>query len=82
MFCFNMTPLHCACIRGDIDVVRALVNAGAKVNAIDRMRRSPLHYAVVGGSTGIYDFLVKRGAHCDIPDELGETPYMLYQSAL
>lgn len=79
LFWFNMTPLHCACIRGDIDVVRALVAAGAKVNAVDRMRRSSLHYAVIGGSAGIYDFLIRSGGHRDIPDELGETPHMLYQ---
>lgn len=33
-----MTPLHYACLQGQLDIVKMLTAAGAKVNAMDQMR--------------------------------------------
>jgi hypothetical protein len=42
----DTTPLHEAVRKGRLDIVRALVKAGADVNATDRLRHNPLDLAL------------------------------------
>jgi cytohesin len=43
------TPIHEAAWKGDIEAIRALVKAGADVNAPDALGGTPLHWAARGG---------------------------------
>jgi cytohesin len=45
------TPLHEAAWKGDLDAVRALVTAGADINALDAHGGTPLYWAARGGHT-------------------------------
>lgn len=41
----NWTPLHIASSVGQVDIVSALVEKGATVNAVNQTGQTPLHYA-------------------------------------
>jgi uncharacterized protein len=43
------TPIHQAAWKGDLEAVRALVEAGADINALDANGGTPLHWAARGG---------------------------------
>jgi ankyrin repeat protein len=43
------TPIHEAAWKGDVGAVRALVKAGADINATDALGGTPLHWAARGG---------------------------------
>ena len=43
------TPLHQAAWKGDLEAVRALVEAGADINSLDANGGTPLHWAARGG---------------------------------
>jgi hemoglobin len=56
-------------------VVRILVDAGADVNAVDRVKRcTPLHMAARRGNVEIAEALLDLGAEIEARDSLGETP--------
>ncbi len=40
------TPLHIAAVRDNAEIAQFLINRGAKVNALDRWRKTPLYEAV------------------------------------
>lgn len=71
------TPLHYASFHGDEDIVKALLDAGAKTNVWTRWGVTPLHYAV---HEGHYDVVKMLLAHqtgtIDIQDNLGSTALM------
>jgi hypothetical protein len=46
---FHSTPLHLACLRGDPNLVRTLIQKGAKSNVPDASGIFPLHCACTGG---------------------------------
>ena len=74
------TPLHSAAVRGHVDVVRLLLDAGAEVDAADDRGRTPLFRAAEYGRAAVVDLLVDCGAHLDWVDAFGWTA--LYQSTL
>ena len=41
------TPLHIACVRGDVDLAMFLVNRGADIHARGMNQRTPLHLSVI-----------------------------------
>lgn len=45
-----------------------LLDNGAKINAVDKSRRSALHYACICGDTSIIQLLKSRGAKSNIRD--------------
>jgi uncharacterized protein len=66
-------PIHRAAALGEIDAVRAFLDADATlVNRGGRQGVTPLHCAVVGGSRETVDLLLDRGAniHARNPDDL------------
>jgi len=73
------TPLYsagneCAAVGGG-DVVRALVRAGADVNASDGAKRcTPLHMAARRGNVEIAGALLDCGANIEARDRSGDTP--------
>lgn len=55
----QVRAIHCAAASGSPDAVRALLDVGADVDAVDLMRRTPLHYS---GSAAVLRTLVAAGA--------------------
>jgi truncated hemoglobin YjbI len=73
------TPLYCLANQyrasGGGDVVRALAQSGANVNANDGVKRcTALHMAARRGNREIAEALLDCGADIDARDSLGETP--------
>ena len=56
------TPLHAAAQNGDIEFARALVAAGADVNARAENQQRPLDIALTKGQQAMVEFLESHGA--------------------
>ena len=73
------TPLYCLAnecrMRGGAHVVRALVEAGASVDACDGVKHcTALHMAARRGHVEIAEALLDCGAGLEVRDSLGDTP--------
>ncbi|XP_077538523.1 uncharacterized protein LOC144151367 [Haemaphysalis longicornis] len=64
------TALHMAAANGYVDTARALILAGAKVNALDACGYSPLHQAATEGHEEVVRMLAKHNCLVDIQDEM------------
>ncbi|CAL1265864.1 unnamed protein product, partial [Larinioides sclopetarius] len=64
------TALHLASANGHAAVVKALIEGGAKINALDAAGYSPLHQAATEGHEEVVKLLLKNGCHVDTQDEL------------
>jgi ankyrin repeat protein len=75
------TPLGLACLRGDIEAARLLIDKGASVNFPDRFNRTPLMNACLAGSSQdaleIVKMLMRMGADHDAVDFRGDTALTL-----
>jgi ankyrin repeat protein len=58
----GQTPLIWACMFGNQEAVRLLIEAGADVNAVDEMNKTVLMYGVEAGRHDILAMLVAQGA--------------------
>eukprot|EP00854_Cymbomonas_tetramitiformis_P019831 gene19831-23717_t len=67
------TALHIATERRDTPLVKALLKAGADVNAQDMRRQSPLYYAVWVKSVILIEVLLQAGADINARDSRGQT---------
>ncbi|MEM1047074.1 MAG: ankyrin repeat domain-containing protein [Pseudomonadota bacterium] len=72
---FGMTPLHYAAGTGSPAIIRALLDAGADVNArsANRNGKAPIHDAADDGNTSAVELLIGAGAATDIADGDGQT---------
>ena len=61
----GLTPWHEAVRSGDVDQVRALLDTGANINALDERGQTALMNAVWWGNSDIAKLLVERGAKLD-----------------
>ena len=87
---YGSTPLHYACFKKNIDVIKALLDAGADINkkamkpfvrlagiGTDKYtgtHETPLHNACAKGNLEVVKYLVSRGAILDAVDKYGKTP--------
>ncbi len=71
------TPLHWAVQRGDLDMTRLLLHAGANAGAANRYGATPLTIAALGGSPAIVGVLLASGVNPNVPLPDGQTPLML-----
>jgi ankyrin repeat protein len=73
----NNSPLHTAILRGNIAIVKSLLNYGADVDAVGFKRKTPLHLATV--SKGLVQLLLKHQPSLSLQDDEGNTilHYML-----
>jgi ankyrin repeat protein len=80
----GLTPLHWAAVRGQADVVRALLRHGADVNACSTegaagntysgLEGTPLQIAVNEENVALVDLLLRSGASVDHPSAAGDNP--------
>lgn len=68
------TPLHIGASESRIEVVRALLRAGANVNTRERDDWTPLHYAALRGHTEIVKTLIAADAGVGVKEKDGATP--------
>ncbi|ETB57793.1 hypothetical protein YYC_04608 [Plasmodium yoelii 17X] len=59
----GLTPLHYACDRGFLDIVKFLIKAGANINEEDSFGDSVLHIAAYSGKMEIIKFLINAGVN-------------------
>src|SRR5689334_18400203 len=72
------TALHWAAYRDDIEMAKALIQAGASVKPTTRIGdMQPLHLAASNGSAAMIEVLLKAGADANAPNGNGTTPLML-----
>lgn len=65
----GLTLLHWAADRGDLDIVRYLVEVKkANLNSRDGEGQTPLHYAAACGYSNIVQYLIEAGANFNIVD--------------
>jgi ankyrin repeat protein len=70
----GMTALLFAAREGATDAARALIEAGADLNAPDPNDMTPLMMAITNGQIGVAQLLVEKGADVRAPDWYGRTP--------
>jgi len=59
---FNFTPLMCAASKGNISIIKKLIDLGAEVNASDSIGMTPLFYALGAGHEEAAGVLINAGA--------------------
>ena len=70
----HSTPLHAACIKGEIDTVRALLQRGADINLLDGSGHSPLYNASRHVHLDLVEILHEGGVHINLKNREKETP--------
>ncbi len=68
--------LHNACINGDYNKVKTLINAGFNVNATDKDGNTAILFASIRGHSEIVELLIKNGAKVNVKNNAGITPLM------
>lgn len=78
-------PIHRAAALGDVDTMRALLDADpASVDRGHRRGVTPLHLAVIGGSSQVVTLLLDRGANihaCSAPHDLQAIDFAVWGEA-
>ena len=72
----QITPLHCACINPNPNVLRYFLKIGDDVGVYDEMLRKPVHFAACSPSTGNLKVLIEKGCDLRDSDKIRKTPLM------
>ena len=73
----GLTALTAAAFKGHVDIAKALLRAGADVNAANRIGQASLMFAALSGKLAIVDQLLVAGANPDAKDAKGNTAMSL-----
>lgn len=57
----KLTPLEHACLQGNVEIAKILVEHGAKVDGLE-VKGKPLYNAAKSGNTDVVEYLIKKGA--------------------
>ena len=68
------SELRIASARGNVDIVKVLLIAGAKTERKDEEGATALHHACDGGKLEVAKVLMQKGADCNATDKIGCTP--------
>ena len=71
---YYRTPIWYASKKGHLEVVQALIAAGAHVNTADNDDLTPIHWASHEGHLEVVQALMVAGAHVNTADTKGSTP--------
>ena len=74
------TPLHKCAREGQLNVARALIEAGADVNAKEDDGWTPLHHCAQKGHLEVVRVLIEKGADVNAKEDDGRTPLHLSAS--
>ena len=69
----QLTPLHKAAWRDDVEALNALLDAGAAIDAKDAAGRRPLHHAAAAGARAACERLLEAGADASATADDGST---------
>lgn len=58
-------PLHCACVIGNVHVVKGLLDLNADINSTDTNKNTPLTWASYIGHCRVVELLIARGANVE-----------------
>ncbi len=61
--------LHEACISGNVEIIKLLVELGARLDVMDKRGFRPLHYACQHARTEIAAILINQGVNCVQPTQ-------------
>jgi hypothetical protein len=75
------TPLHCACLTGQLDAARLLISHGAIVNARMKDGTSPLHIVAELGFVQVVNLLLENGADVNTVSTHRRTPLSVARGA-
>jgi ankyrin repeat protein len=64
-------------LRNSLDAVKAAVEAGADVNAVNSDGQTAMHTAAFTGADAVVQYLADHGAKVDVQDKRGETPWTM-----
>ncbi|KAI1371125.1 ankyrin repeat-containing domain protein [Hypoxylon crocopeplum] len=59
---YGALPIHIAAMGNDLAILKALLEAGSPINAVDDELRTPLRWAMDGGKNEFVHFLFSKGA--------------------
>ena len=77
----GQTALGIAATAGHVDMVKYLVEIGAKVNTVDKWVKTALGIAASAGHVDMVKYLVENGAEMNAVDENGQTALRMAASA-
>lgn len=72
-----LSPLHCACINPNLDVLVSLIKLHPIFSLPDKNRRNLIHYAAANENPEIIKFLLKNGSDPNELDSMRLTPLMI-----
>jgi hypothetical protein len=68
------SPIHYAAIRGDLEIMNSLINAGANIDALSPNESTPLMYAARYGHIRVVKLLLDKGADLSAVNNQDLTP--------
>eukprot|EP00752_Nemacystus_decipiens_P010676 g9507.t1 len=71
---YKSPVIHNAVGRGHVEILRAMIEHGADVNAVNTKQCTALHCAVVSSNPEVCDVLIEAGANVEARDNRGATP--------
>ncbi|KAI2462994.1 hypothetical protein F4781DRAFT_151780 [Annulohypoxylon bovei var. microspora] len=71
---FGLTTLHLACLHGELDIVRCLLEKNPLLNLKNNSCGTPLHCAIIRGSLDMTVALLEAGAPVNEVDMVGNAP--------
>lgn len=71
---FGNTPLHIACVRGNLEEIEALLTGGAEFDVKGEHGFTPLHEAVFQRNLEVVKRLLAAGATMSVTSDDGDTP--------
>ncbi|XP_071123999.1 uncharacterized protein [Mytilus edulis] len=70
------TPLHLACLKGNVAVAKVLIKFNAEVNQLDINKVTPFMLACSSGHTELIKFLLTKDVHINAFNSFGSTPLL------